>query len=173
MPHALPRAPPLPLTPRARPSRRGQVVADNTPRFRFSTVVDGQEAFLDYKVNESAKLVEIAYIWVPAEYREQGVAGLLLTRLHELCKSRGLRCSPSTEARSYVQRWIAENPAYKDICQVRPVATCRKISCVHGPTRARQLTFVFPRPCSAEEGRREAEEGQGTQASWGGERGEA
>jgi hypothetical protein len=96
-----------------------QVVQDNTPRFRFSTIVDGQEAFLDYKVNEATKFVEIAYIWVPSEYREQGVAGLLLTRLHDLCKTRGLRCSPSTEARSYVTRWLAENPSYKDVCQVR------------------------------------------------------
>lgn len=61
--------------------------------------------------------IEISYLYVPPSYRDQGIASRLLTDCHSFAKAKGYSCTPSSEAKPFVEKWLSENAQFKDMCR--------------------------------------------------------
>ncbi|MGM0564891.1 MAG: GNAT family N-acetyltransferase [Pseudomonadota bacterium] len=74
---------------------------------RFSIVRDGDEAFLDYRLDDEGG-VDFVKTWVPHQWRGGGVAAQLVERGFDWAEDEGLKMRASC---SYAERKLARRRA--------------------------------------------------------------
>ena len=77
---------------------------------RFSTVVDGIEAHLDYERN--AAMITITHTLVPQPIGGRGIAGQLVQAALEYARGADLKVRPLC---SYSDAWMRRHPEYDDL----------------------------------------------------------
>lgn len=77
---------------------------------RFSTVVDGVEARLDYRRGDG--LITITHTLVPTAIGGRGIAGELVRAALDFARSAGLKVSAVC---SYSDAWMRRHPDYDDL----------------------------------------------------------
>ena len=78
---------------------------------RFVTVVDGHEAYVEYRPVDERTL-DFHHTYVPGELRGQGVAGKLVAGALDLARAQGYSVTPTC---SYVQGFLQKHPEYADL----------------------------------------------------------
>lgn len=74
---------------------------------RFTTVVDGHEAHVDYVISEGALVV--THTFVPKVLKGRGIASDLVRAAYTFADLNGLRCKATC---SYALAWLAQHPGY-------------------------------------------------------------
>lgn len=77
---------------------------------RFSTIVDGVEARLDYVPREGR--IAITHTWVPQQIGGRGIAGDLVRAAVEHARATGRKVEPVC---SYAAAWLERHPEYADL----------------------------------------------------------
>lgn len=77
---------------------------------RFSVVMDGEEASLEYKAGEGA--IVITHTAVPAAIGGRGIAGALVQAALEHARAAGLKAIPRC---SYAARYFDTHPEYAEL----------------------------------------------------------
>ena len=85
------------------------IVHDQAAR-RFTVVVDGVEAELDYLLGEHA--ITITHTGVPPAIGGRGVAGALVHAAVEFARGAGLKVVPAC---SYAEAWMRRHREYADL----------------------------------------------------------
>lgn len=79
-------------------------------RLRFSTVLDGHEAELVYRLRGGALVID--HTGVPAAIGGRGVAGDLVKAALDYARAQGLRVVPAC---SYSAAYVQRHPEYADL----------------------------------------------------------
>ena len=87
-----------------------EVRHDETAK-RFVAVVDGHEAYVEYRP-AGDKTLNFHHTYVPGELRGQGIAGKLVARALDIVREQGLRVIPTC---SYTQGFLEKHPEYADL----------------------------------------------------------
>lgn len=74
---------------------------------RFSTVVEGHEAHVDYVISEGSLVVTHTY--VPKALKGRGLASALVQEAYRFADLNGLRCKATC---SYALAWLAQHSYY-------------------------------------------------------------
>lgn len=88
----------------------GGVDHDSEAR-RFTTVVDGDDAYLAYEMLDAATM-EATRTFTPRTSRGRGVAARLVRAALDHARERGWRVVPTCW---YVAQWIDRHPEYRDL----------------------------------------------------------
>lgn len=79
------------------------IIVNNLEETRFQAVVGRHLALLEYKINQG--VFQIDYLYVPAAYRERGIAGQLMEAALDYAQREGLRVNAiCSYARAYIAR---------------------------------------------------------------------
>ncbi|RYY86947.1 MAG: N-acetyltransferase [Chitinophagaceae bacterium] len=90
-------------------------IHNNTTNLRFETGVEGEEAYLEYRLHDGK--IMLMHTWVPAPLEGRGIAGALATFAFDHAKAEGL---PVVVYCPYVKAWLERHPERKE--QVVPGA---------------------------------------------------
>ena len=74
---------------------------------RFSTIVDGQKAFIEYERVDD--VLVLTHTWVPKAIGGRGIAGQLVRAALEFARGQGLKVRPEC---SYADAWMRKHPDY-------------------------------------------------------------
>ena len=74
---------------------------------RFSTIVDGQKAFIEYERVDD--VLVLTHTWVPKPIGGRGIAGQLVRAALEFARGQGLKVRPEC---SYADAWMRKHPDY-------------------------------------------------------------
>lgn len=78
---------------------------------RFYCVVDGQECELEYD-KPAAAVLNFYHTYVPEQYRNQGIAALLLKEAAQFARQNGYKIRPSC---SYAELYFKRYKEYTDL----------------------------------------------------------
>ncbi len=79
-------------------------------RHRFTTTVDGHEAYVEYERN--GDVMTITHTIVPSAIGGRGIAGDLVRNAMDHARADGLRVEPAC---SYADAWLRKHPDYADL----------------------------------------------------------
>ncbi|MFT3757204.1 MAG: GNAT family N-acetyltransferase [Pseudoxanthomonas sp.] len=91
-------------------SEQSFTIQHNPGESRFSTVVDGHPAELDYRRHEGYMAIE--HTIVPGAIGGRGIAGALVRAALEYARAQGLKVVPAC---SYAAQFIQRHPEYADL----------------------------------------------------------
>jgi predicted GNAT family acetyltransferase len=91
----------------------GVAVSNNSAQHRFEASIEGNTAFLDYRLMPNA--LTLIHTEVPAAMRAHGVASRLARAALEFARRERLRVIPLC---SFVVAYIRRHPEYADLVQV-------------------------------------------------------
>ena len=74
---------------------------------RFSTIVDGQKAFIEYERVDD--VLVLTHTWVPKAIGGRGIGGQLVRAALEFARGEGLKVRPEC---SYADAWMRKHPDY-------------------------------------------------------------
>ena len=75
---------------------------------RFSTIVDGTKAFVEYERVDDVLVV--THTWVPKEIGGRGIAGQLVRAALDFAREQGLKVRPQC---TYADAWMRRHPDYE------------------------------------------------------------
>mgnify|MGYP001153620485 CR=1 FL=1 len=85
-------------------------VRHDAARHRFSTLVDGVEAYVEYEPEDGA--LAITHTIVPAPISGRGIAASLVRAAVDHARALGLKVRPAC---SYAAAWLRRHPEYGDL----------------------------------------------------------
>lgn len=78
---------------------------------KFSTTVDGKEAYLRYALRGEGTL-DFKSTFVPPELRGRGLAAKVVARGFEYAEENGFKVIPTCP---YVETWLERHPRYREL----------------------------------------------------------
>jgi len=91
---------------------RNITVENNTARNRFETNVDGETAFIDYKIKNN--LYYITHTEVPKGLRGQGIASAMTGKVLEQLQKRDQKIVPVCP---FTKEYVDEHPKYQSMVE--------------------------------------------------------